>query len=110
MTTVFRDATGVEPGELGGLFGARARPRPAARAPPEPPHPAHAAAPRNGFAVSTPDSAAFALHLGRALKTAAPLLAADVLSLAGCGVIAEGVLRLVHPHAGPALGWLAPVA
>jgi Undecaprenyl-phosphate galactose phosphotransferase WbaP len=71
---------------------------------------AEVAAPANGFAVSTPDPSALRLHVARSLSTAAPLLTADVASLAACGVVADLVLRLVHPHAPPALGTVAPVA
>src|SRR4051812_21375662 len=117
MTTGLRDATGVQVDELEGLFEERVRARTAAPAAPQSAalHLAgtqsatthlvsEAAAPANGFAVSTPDPSAIQLHLGRSLRTAAPLLAADAATLAACGVIAEMALRLVHPHAGPALG------
>src|SRR4051812_36772100 len=122
MTTGLRDATGVEVDELDGLFEERVRARTAALVAPAATHsagtqsaatrsvPDVAAAPVSGFAVSTPDPSAIQLHLGRSLRTAAPLLAADAATLAACGVIAEMVLRLVHPHAGPALGSGAMVA
>jgi Undecaprenyl-phosphate galactose phosphotransferase WbaP len=122
MTTGIQDAAGVEAGELEELLGDPVRSRtPAPQQPaPQPTSlslsesvavPAAAAVTsRYAFPVTAPDQTAFAPYLIRSLKTAAPLLAADVLALAASGLAAEGVLRLVHPHGGAALGSLAAVA
>ena len=122
MTTGIQDAAEVEAGELVELLGDAARTRTAAPPMPMPapqplPHsvasPATSATPAAGryrFAVSVPDPTAVTPSLVRSLKTAAPLLAADLLALSVSGLVAEGVLQLVHPQGAAALGSLAPVA
>ena len=59
---------------------------------------------------STPDWATFARHVGRSVRTAAPLLGADVAALAVAGLAAEAVERWLLGGGGVPLGALAPVA
>jgi Undecaprenyl-phosphate galactose phosphotransferase WbaP len=53
-------------------------------------------------ADGTPGAAEVARQLGHSLRTAAPLLAADVVALAACGLAAEGLTRLLWPGAASA--------
>jgi Undecaprenyl-phosphate galactose phosphotransferase WbaP len=68
-----------------------------------------------GSAQSTtpdPDESAprASLACPRFVRTAAPLLASDLLSLLLCGALAVCALRLIHPAWGAQVGWLMPLA
>jgi len=137
MTTGIRDVKEVDPVTLKDLLGeaVRGRGMAAVLAPHAPPHTSPLASPRaesraeshpatagraasstdftSAYTVpvadSTPESAAFARHLRRAMTTAAPLLAADVVALALSGIFAEAVVHLVAQHASGIAGRVAPV-
>jgi len=134
MTTGIRDVKEVDPVTLKDLLGeaVRGRGMAAVLAPHAPPHTSPLASPHaesraeshpatagraasftSAYTVpvadSTPESAAFARHLRRAMTTAAPLLAADFVALALSGIFAEAVVHLVGQHASGIAGRAAPV-
>jgi Undecaprenyl-phosphate galactose phosphotransferase WbaP len=69
------------------------------------------AAGRLGLAVdSTPDGATFARHLNQSIKTAGPLLAADVIAVGLAGLLAQACIALLHPGAQPVAGTVVTLA
>ena len=125
MTTSLRQATGIDSGSLEDLLadgGVRGRVvpgiAPVAAPPPsvDLPVAAHATPPAaeaqsaTRAVESTPDSAAFILHFGRSLRTAAPLAAADALALVAAGLTTQVVLSLLGINPAAVLGAAAPLA
>jgi Undecaprenyl-phosphate galactose phosphotransferase WbaP len=113
MTTSFSQATGIDAGALEDLLddGVRTRSIPTITLGPSIPHTGQVSAPAPARPIdSTPDFTAFARHLNRSLRTAGPLVAADLLALAIAGASAEAVLSLVLPELASTVGRLAPLA
>jgi len=132
MTTSLSQATGIDAGALEDLIGEAAPARPRVIpgiAPVVAPSPSvdlpvadatsdgstlSGVAMAAGFpaaaADSMPDSAAFLRHLGRSLRTAGPLLAADAAALVAAGALAQLLLALLGLHASAVLGPAAPLA
>jgi Undecaprenyl-phosphate galactose phosphotransferase WbaP len=59
---------------------------------------------------STPDLLTFARHAAGSARTAAPLLAADLVALTASGLATEALLRWLLPAHGPLAGLAAPLA
>src|SRR4051812_852516 len=59
---------------------------------------------------SSPELAVPSRQYGRWLKTTAPLVLADLISLALAGIIAHYVVRWIYHPAATPLDWLAPFA
>ena len=59
---------------------------------------------------SLPDSVALRTVFWRTVRTAGPLLIADLLALAVAGLTGGAVVRLLAPHAAGPVAWAAPLA
>src|SRR3954453_3599551 len=60
-----------------------------------------------GDGRSLPDSVALATVFGRAFRTTAPIVIADLLALLIAGTVAQLVYSRIFPHAASHIGWIA---
>ena len=137
MTTGFRQAPPIDAAAFDSLIGDAVRGRPAGGAAAiEPSERLHAAPRGSGRHIerlandrgltarepaapaalaaqavdSTPDLTTFARHLGRSVRTSAPLLGADLASLTLAGLAAWAVLEVILPGQASLAGLAAPLA
>jgi Undecaprenyl-phosphate galactose phosphotransferase WbaP len=109
MSTGYRGETGLDLDALEELFQGS----PPTQTTVAPPRARHRVAEEpddllaEGSGRSVPDSVAFATVCGRAARTLAPILLADVLALTLAGVVAQFLFSRIYPTPAAHVGWIA---